>query len=136
MLLVAVAIDVVVWVSEQMKEESTSAGYHTNGFLEGLNVLMMILTTCSIDAYLSYWSESKVNTLFTPVNMVEVVRHNGDVDIVSQKELLVGYIIKVNPGMKIPADSILIQCDVEDGILCNESEVTGTNGAQHKVSSD
>ena len=68
--------------------------------------------------------------------MVEVVRHNGDVDIVSQKELLVGYIIKVNPGMKIPADSILIQCDVEDGILCNESEVTGTNGAQHKVSSD
>jgi hypothetical protein len=79
-LLVAVAIDVVVWVSEQMKKESTSAGYHTNGFLEGLNVLLMILTICSIDAYLSYWSESKVNTLFTPVDKVKVVRHNGEVE--------------------------------------------------------
>ena len=47
-----------------------------------------------------------------------------------------GDIIKVNPGMKVPADSILIHCDAEDGLPCNESEVTGTNGAQHKVSSN
>ena len=106
----------------------------------------MLILCAMVDAGISYSCELEVRHMYEKrTHMVWVVDHNGEEQQIDDRELMVGDIYRVETGMRIPADSILIKEEntndaefspafdsSEAQFLCNETEVTGIDATQPK----
>lgn len=95
------------------------------GWVEGFSILVAVLIIVSVTSGNNYIKEkqfqklvAKANEDFTPVFRGE----EGFTQTVNSDELLVGDIIKIESGMKIPADCVLLE---GTDIATDESAMTG-----------
>jgi magnesium-transporting ATPase (P-type) len=121
---------------------------YQHGFLQGLTILFTVLTITFFSA-LSEWRCMKNLTRFGDDlgnQSASAYRGKKDTESVTTQELLVGDIIRIDKGMIVPADCILIQAghprqasidkksklekalkSSSEIILLNEKDVTGND---------
>jgi P-type Ca2+ transporter type 2C len=95
----------------------------TKGWIEGAAILAAVLIVAVVTATNNYNKEMqfrKLNAVKDDVNIV--VKRDGKAISVRVKDLVVGDLVELNAGDKIPADGLLV--DGSD-VTCNESSLTG-----------
>ena len=105
---------------------SLAVGIYDNpqhGWIEGAAILFAVLLVAIVTATNDYEKESqfqKLNAVKEDV-CIQVIR-NGNTISINTKQLVVGDIIKLNAGDKIPADGILVS---GSDVSCDQSGLTG-----------
>ena len=105
---------------------SLAVGVYDNpqhGWIEGAAILFAVLLVAIVTATNDYEKESqfqKLNAVKEDV-CIQVIR-NGNTISINTKEIVVGDIIKLNAGDKIPADGILVS---GSDVTCDQSGLTG-----------
>ena len=107
-----------------------------HGWIEGLSIYIAIVIIITVTTGNDYAKEKQFQKLVDKANedTVVVLRGvEGETHTVSGEDLLVGDIYKVTPGMKVPADSILVSAQ---DVQIDESSLTGEPDMLHKFPVD
>lgn len=114
---------------------STIIGIYQNEFpWDGIGIFFAIIIATGV----GFWSEYKADKAFETLKAdnenieVKVIRRN-DLQVISTRELVVGDIIELENGDKIPADAVLLNCIdllVDESLMTGES-VPVTKGADN-----
>lgn len=103
-----------------------------HGFIDGIAIFIAVLIVAVVTATNDYQKERQFRALSAVSDDVEIkVLRNGENDTVSVKELLVGDIVVLEGGDKIPADGIYIEgdaCESNEASLTGEPEDMRKNG--------
>lgn len=105
---------------------SLAVGVYDNpqhGWIEGAAILFAVLLVAIVTATNDFEKESqfqKLNAVKEDVN-IQAVRDGKTISI-NTKELVVGDLVKLNAGDKIPADGILVS---GSDVACDQSGLTG-----------
>ncbi|KAK4530642.1 hypothetical protein CCYA_CCYA05G1499 [Cyanidiococcus yangmingshanensis] len=93
------------------------------GYLDGCAILVVVLLVVSLQATIAWQRERRFRALnaVKDAYTVKVIRQ-GQVVQVTAPEVVVGDLVKLCAGDKVPADGILIQ---ETDFACDESTLTG-----------
>lgn len=77
---------------------------------EAIALIATLILICSIDAITSKRCEEDITKLTSKIQsqLIKTIR-NGAIQEVDTNELVVGDVFLIEPGMMVPADSILIQ---------------------------
>jgi len=115
-LLIAAAVALIIGIWKDGLE---------HGWVEGLSIFIAVTIIVSVTAGNNYAKEKQFQKLVSKASdeHIPVLRGSeGLTQTIHNQELVVGDIIRIESGMKIPADCILI-----DGldIACDESSLTG-----------
>jgi len=95
----------------------------SNGWIEGTAILSAVLIVALVTATNNYNKDTQFRKLNAKKEDTKVnVIRDGIIADVHNKFLVVGDIIQLNTGDKIPADGILIE---GSDVTCNESALTG-----------
>ncbi len=98
-------------------------GDPSKGWIEGATILGAVLIVSFVTATNDYSKAQRFRTLNEIKDDILVkVTRDGKHSQISTRNLLVGDVVHLESGDKIPADGILIQ---GDDVLCNESSLTG-----------
>jgi Ca2+-transporting ATPase len=104
-------------------------------WLEGLIIFVVIFINCFNQAFKSYvkqkQSRSEIQPLIAERNVI-VIR-SGTQNVISQNELLVGDLLKIQSGETVPADGIIIK---GYDLSVNEEPVTGISDNIEKQNYD
>lgn len=94
------------------------------GMIEGTSILIALVIIIVVNSGNNYLSEMRLAELvkMSDKQDVAVFRNSVDAETIDASELLVGDIYAFQSGMKIPADSIVIE---GQDIECTETELTG-----------
>ena len=117
-LLVAALISVVITAIERSFFENTDAGY-----FDSLGIFLAV----GLATLIAFFSQRKSDRAFELLNRIRSdipikVFRDGQIDNVPIAEIVVGDLIKIDAGDKIPADGVLIS---SHGILIDQSMMTG-----------
>ena len=96
-----------------------------NGWIEGTSIFFAVAVIVSVTAGNNYVKEKQFQQLVSKANddFVPVFRgYEGMTTTISVFDLYVGDLIKIEAGMRIPADSILIS---GTDVATDESPMTG-----------
>ncbi len=96
-----------------------------NGIVEGLSIMIAVTIIVSVTAGQNLMKEKQFQKLVMKAAEDEVAvfrGHNGLTSTIPGEELVVGDLVRVEQGMKVPADCILIS---GTDISCDESAMTG-----------
>ena len=95
------------------------------GWIEGAAIFIAVFLVSNISAFNDYSKELQFRALETSSNQDDrtSVLRNGVVELINPSDLVVGDIVVLQGGDKIPADSLLIDPGCE--ITSNESALTG-----------
>jgi magnesium-transporting ATPase (P-type) len=101
-----------------------------SGWIEGAAILFAVLLVAVVTATNNYRKESQFRTLNAVKDdiTVGVVRSGVSVNI-GVKELVVGDVVRLNAGDRVPCDGVLV--DGSD-VTCNESALTGESDDKKK----
>lgn len=104
----------------------------SKGWIEGLAILIAVLIVAFVTAGNDYSKELQFRALEESSKKDErtIVMRNGERLILNPEELCVGDVIILQAGGGIPADSILLDGNIE--IASNESSLTGEPEPQRK----
>lgn len=92
-------------------------------YLEGIAIVLVVLIVVLVQAVIDKQKEAKFRQLNSVKDQFQVqVRRAGNVYSVTADKLLVGDVIQISAGDKLPADAILIE---GSGVKTNESAMTG-----------
>jgi magnesium-transporting ATPase (P-type) len=101
-----------------------------NGWVEGSAILFAVFLVALVTATNNYNKESqfrKLNAIKDDIT-VGIIR-DGISGTVNVQELVVGDIVRLNAGDKVPADGILVS---GNDVSCNESALTGESDDRKK----
>eukprot|EP01035_Chromulina_nebulosa_P019011 gene19011-24830_t len=105
---------------------SLAIGFYENpskGWIEGTAILSAVLIVAVVTAFNNYNKEKQFRKLNAKKEDTKInVIRDGVIADVHNKYLVVGDVILLNTGEKIPADGILIE---GSDVTCNESALTG-----------
>lgn len=115
-LCVAAAVSLVIGLAVSEKREEF-------GYLEGIAIIIVVVVVTFVQAAIDRHKEAKFRQLNSVKDnyQVEVVRASKSTSI-SAEQLVVGDVVKVTAGDKLPADGILIDASA---LKTNESSMTG-----------
>ena len=105
---------------------SLAIGVYENpstGWIEGAAILLAVLLVAIVTATNNYEKESqfqKLNAVKEDI-CIQVIRARQTIHI-NTKQLVVGDVVKLNAGDKIPTDGILIE---GSDVCCDQSALTG-----------
>lgn len=119
-LIVAAVVSLIVGIYEDP----------ANGWIEGGAILLAVLLVAVVTATNNFNKEAqfrKLNAVKDDTN-VTVIRNSESIDI-NVKKLVVGDIVLLNAGDKIPADGVLVG---GNDVVCNESALTGESDNKKK----
>ena len=93
------------------------------GYLEGIAIVLVVFVVVFLQAYIDYVKEQKFRQLNSIKDnyAVKVVR-NGEVHAVTAGEVLVGDVVEVSAGDKIPADGVFLE---GSKLRADEAAMTG-----------
>ncbi|MFP4498775.1 MAG: calcium-translocating P-type ATPase, PMCA-type [Vulcanimicrobiota bacterium] len=104
---------------------SIFVGFYRGHFIEGIGIIIAIVLATGV----SFYSEYKSNKEFELLNKISEdtakVRRNGEVKQISSREVVVGDLVILDMGDKIPADGKLVETTdlyVNQSMLTGESE--------------
>lgn len=82
----------------------------SHGWIEGSSIYLAIVIIVSVTTGNDYVKEKQFQKLVDKANddYVFVIR-NDQTEEISAENLLVGDLVKITPGMRVPADCILMQ---------------------------
>lgn len=93
-------------------------------WIEGAAIFAAVFIVASVGSYNDYKKEEqfmKLSAISEKENVVTVIR-KGKEEIIHHNLIQVGDVIKINYGMNIPVDGVIIK---GIGVLMNESAMTG-----------
>eukprot|EP01038_Epipyxis_sp_PR26KG_P004934 gene4934-6902_t len=123
-LVIAAAVSLVVGLYEDP----------VNGWIEGTAIVIAVLLVAIVTATNNYNKESQFRKLNAVKDDVSIgVVREGESFMINTKELVVGDVVILNAGDKVPADGVLI--DGSD-VSCNESALTGESDDKKKKLDD
>ena len=115
-LMAAAVISLVVGMYEDLSK----------GWIEGTTILMAVVIVAVVTATNNFKKEAQFRSLNTVKDKINVsVIRNGSIVQISTYDVVVGDIVSLNSGDKIPADGIILSIKSSDGVQCNESAITG-----------
>ena len=93
------------------------------GYLEGIAIVIVVFVVVFLQAYIDYVKEQKFRQLNSIKDnyAVKVVR-NGEVHAVTAGEVLVGDVVELSAGDKVPADGVFLE---GSKLRADESAMTG-----------
>ena len=93
------------------------------GYLEGIAIVLVVFVVVFLQAYIDYVKEQKFRQLNSIKDnyAVKVVR-NGEVHAVTAGEVLVGDVVELSAGDKIPADGVFLE---GSKLRADEAAMTG-----------
>lgn len=100
-------------------------------WIEGGAILLAVAVVSGVTAWNDYKKEEQFIALTKfndDKNLVTVIRDGKEQETNVQK-LLVGDMVKIQAGMSIPVDGILIR---GSGVTCDEAAMTGESDEMHK----
>lgn len=104
-----------------------------HGWVEGLSIFIAVSIIVSVTAGNNYVKEKQFQKLVSKASdeLIPVYRgEDGSTHTIHNQDLVVGDIIKIESGMRIPADCILIS---GTDIACDESAMTGEPDQMEKT---
>eukprot|EP00596_Hydrurales_sp_CCMP1899_P000185 CAMPEP_0119037592 /NCGR_PEP_ID=MMETSP1177-20130426/6038_1 /TAXON_ID=2985 /ORGANISM="Ochromonas sp, Strain CCMP1899" /LENGTH=1002 /DNA_ID=CAMNT_0006999077 /DNA_START=43 /DNA_END=3048 /DNA_ORIENTATION=- len=112
---------------------SLAVGLYENpstGWIEGSAILFAVLLVALVTATNDYRKESQFRKLNAQKDDIEIGVIRGGVSInINVHDLVVGDIVRLNAGDKVPSDGLLV--DGSD-VTCNESALTGESDDKEK----
>lgn len=98
-------------------------------FIDGLIMLISVLIICTIEFFEEQKTDKAIEELnkLTSLN-IKVIRNSRQV-IIDSKEIVVGDIVFLEEGDKVPADGIILECQ---GFATDESQLTGESKVIYK----
>ena len=93
------------------------------GYLEGIAIVLVVFVVVFLQAYIDYVKEQKFRQLNSIKDnyAVKVVR-NGEVHAVTAGEVLVGDVVELSAGDKVPADGVFLE---GSKLRADEAAMTG-----------
>lgn len=120
-LMVSAVVSLVVGLYESL----------ATGWIEGSAILAAVIIVAVVTATNNYMKEQQFQKLNDVKDDISIpVIRNGEVHNISVKELVVGDMVRLNAGDKVPADGLMV--DGSD-VSCNESALTGENDDKTKT---
>lgn len=109
--------------------------YGAEGLTDGLSIIVALIIITVVNSANNYASERKLRDLvaLTEEQTVGVYRNSSQPMTINAKHLVVGDVYLVEAGMKIPADSILLE---GRDVACEESDLTGEPDVVFKMALD
>lgn len=98
------------------------AAFFIGDTIDAAVILIVIFLNAIIGFIQEYRAEKAMEKLKNLVSTEAVVKRNGDVQLISGKELTIGDVIILEEGAKVPADIILIETNE---LRIDESSLTG-----------
>jgi len=109
----------------------------SSGWIEGTAIIAAVVIVAFVTAGNDYQKEQqfrKLEDVAVSAKDVKVIR-DGETHELSSKEVVVGDVVLLEPGDKIPADGILTLCDA-GGVVTDESSLTGEIDGVEKANFD
>ena len=101
------------------------------GLLEGTSIMIALTIIIVVSSGNNYISEKKLGALVkSSAEQKVAVYKNGDTQTIDYQLLQVGDVYKLEEGMKIPADSILVE---GKEVECDEADLTGESEHKKKI---
>jgi magnesium-transporting ATPase (P-type) len=97
-----------------------------HGWIEGVAILAAVAIVALVTATNDYQKERQFRALdavAASAKDVKVMR-NGTITLLTAEDVVVGDIVQLAPGDKVPADAVLVQTDAA-GLQIDESSLTG-----------
>ncbi|GMH91575.1 hypothetical protein TrVE_jg5534 [Triparma verrucosa] len=107
------------------------------GWIEGAAIIAAVVIVAFVTAGNDYQKEQqfrKLEDVAVSAKDVKVIR-DGETHELSSKEVVVGDVVLLEPGDKIPADGVLMLCDA-GGVVADESSLTGEIDGVEKANFD
>ncbi|CAN0402166.1 unnamed protein product, partial [Ectocarpus sp. 12 AP-2014] len=104
---------------------SLAVGFYSdpkNGWIEGVAILCAVLVVAVVTATNDYSKDKQFRALNAVKDDVKQVVRAGEIREMSTRQLLVGDVVLLEAGDKIPADGVLT---LGDDVTVNESSLTG-----------
>ena len=122
-LMVSAVVSLIVGLWEDHTKGQLVWG-KAKGWIEGVAILFAVMLVAVVTATNNYNKEQQFRKLNDVKDDVEVVvlRNGGEVQRISCKDLVVGDVVKLEAGDKVPADALLVS---GSDVSCNESALTG-----------
>lgn len=95
------------------------------GMLEGVSIMLALCIIITVSSGNNYASERRLANLVALADKQDIVvyrKGNAETMTISYEELVVGDLIQVAKGMKVPADCILVS---GQNVTCKEDALTG-----------
>lgn len=103
------------------------------GWIEGTTILFAVVIVAVVTATNNYKKEAQFRQLNAVKDLIDVsVIRNGAVTQLCTHDIVVGDLISLESGDKIPADGLLVSIKSADGVTCNESAATGESDDKRK----
>lgn len=103
------------------------------GWIEGTTILIAVVIVAAVTATNNYNKEAQFRQLNTVKDKIEVtVIRNGTIAIISTYDVVIGDIVCLNSGDKVPSDGVVVTTKTADGLFCNESAYTGESEDKKK----
>jgi len=104
----------------------------STGWIEGAAILFAVILVAAVTATNNFNKESQFRKLNKVKDDTEIgIIRNGVVSSIDIKKVVVGDILLLNAGDKIPADGVLVE---GSDVSCNESALTGESDDLRKSS--
>ena len=99
-------------------------------YVDGIIMLFCVLSTCGIEFFQEFKTDKALEELnkLTAIN-VKVIRNNKEI-FINSEDVVVGDIVIIEEGDKIPADGEILELE---GLGVNESLLTGEVNTVHKT---
>jgi P-type Ca2+ transporter type 2C len=106
----------------------------TGGWVEGTTILAAVVIVAVVTATNNYKKEAQFRNLSRMKDKIDVsVMRGGELMQVSIDDVVVGDIVHLSSGDKVPSDGLVVNVKSADGLFCNESAITGESEDRAKT---
>lgn len=104
----------------------------SKGWIEGVAILVAVIVVAVVTATNNSSKEEQFRALNKVKEDVDVtVLRNGDTKLLNVQDLVVGDVVRLLAGDKVPADGVMVN---GSDVVCNESSLTGESEEKNKSS--
>lgn len=105
----------------------------SKGWIEGTTILIAVVIVAAVTATNNFNKEAQFRELNSVKDKIEVtVIRNGSIQQISTHDIVVGDMVQLSSGDKVPSDGVVITTKTADGLYCNESAYTGESEDKRK----
>jgi len=96
------------------------------GWIEGVTILAAVVVVAVVTATNNYKKEAQFRNLSRVKDRIDIsVMRGGQLTQIPIASVVVGDLVHLSSGDKIPADGLVVHVKSADGLFCNESAITG-----------
>eukprot|EP01064_Diplonema_japonicum_P002409 TRINITY_DN1151_c0_g1_i5.p1 TRINITY_DN1151_c0_g1~~TRINITY_DN1151_c0_g1_i5.p1 ORF type:complete len:940 (+),score=163.53 TRINITY_DN1151_c0_g1_i5:44-2863(+) len=132
-LIVAAVLSLVLGLTTP--DPRTGLVEYSTGWIEGAAILVSVTIVIMVTAVNDFKKQEKFAELehSSIENKMEVVLREGAKHYISSEDIVVGDMLVLQSGTRISVDAVLIS---SQGVICDESDITGETDDIHKSGSD